>query len=970
MHEHAVSPAEPARASVSPVQTLRRSAEHDLVDDLDGHCACGGHCAACAGGLPIGPPDDVYEREADAAAERVLAGNEAGPLLGAAPAVRRACACGGGGGGEHEGEEECADCRAAATVMRAAAGPAPGAVAPASVEHVTAAPGRALDAPLRASMEQAFGHDLSHVRVHTDPAAARSAAAVNAHAYAVGPHVVFGAGRYAPETRDGRRLLAHELAHVVQARSGPVVQRQDIGDLPDVDQPRARPPPAAGAPPQVAVVDPNEPAHCPPVPTNLGNLVPVPPCRTSDEDEPGSVFAFCTDSDVFRDPGDRDRLRQFAGSQDAPTRFVVHAYASKEGPGTSAAAHDYNVNLACHRGQRVARELLNAGVHEERIEVFSNGPTERFGAGDREPDLARNRVVELSTSATRRQTVTLEPRATAREVADAARDRIVRGEYALAADGYVARWTCGRFRSLADVVARTTVLIEGEPGAPVSVVPLGQPSLSGLNTIILPRSITVTDDPVECAANRIADLAFHHVSRPQLPSVNDQHEGALHMLSLGGFQACSEFLTHRAFALPRATDPKQGQQPACADQPLPGAIAPQHGPASPSASATFTVTSLDVASAAGAATQAGGMPFIGTESPPGAMSARAEIVAAGDPHAIAAFRVGFVQTVLAEDNVASYVGGQRVRWRLPLPLRDGPQRGDPMSDPPWFDRRSRVDAAPGTLQVQLEDFPDIRMLSAFPDLAATAFAESRDVPLPGGGTEKQERPGFAPSLNLRNPVDRGRRRIRFDTWVVARRERPPAPADHGSTEFLAGRIIVFTIDADVSGQIGAQRATGSWRVQSAPAAAADAASVQLRGATPADFISPTGVPLFNEFLVSEGAPARGQDPRGQSHQGLRTAVEAIAAPSRRALGLTRRLRVRLSFDLATGRLILDSPRLDRGAVRVEAADGDPPLDAASAAALAREIFPDVRKLVLGDDPFVHSTSGTFSMPLILNPLQP
>jgi hypothetical protein len=65
-------------------------------------------------------------------------------------------------------------------------------------------------------MERHFGRDFGRVRVHADPRAAESAAAVHAHAYTVGSHVVLGDGRYRPAEREGRRLLAHELAHVVQ----------------------------------------------------------------------------------------------------------------------------------------------------------------------------------------------------------------------------------------------------------------------------------------------------------------------------------------------------------------------------------------------------------------------------------------------------------------------------------------------------------------------------------------------------------------------------------------------------------------------------------------------------------------------------------------------------------------------------------------------------------------------------------
>jgi len=77
-------------------------------------------------------------------------------------------------------------------------------------------PGPALDPAVREYMEPRFSHDFSRVRVHTDSRAAESARAVGAPAYTVGRDIVFGAGRYEPGTDHGRRLLAHELAHVVQ----------------------------------------------------------------------------------------------------------------------------------------------------------------------------------------------------------------------------------------------------------------------------------------------------------------------------------------------------------------------------------------------------------------------------------------------------------------------------------------------------------------------------------------------------------------------------------------------------------------------------------------------------------------------------------------------------------------------------------------------------------------------------------
>lgn len=89
--------------------------------------------------------------------------------------------------------------------------------------------GQPLDKSTRSYFEPRFGYDFSHVRVHGDSKAAESADAVDALAYTVSNKVVFGQGRYSPDTRAGKKLLAHELAHVVQQeRSGNKIQRQGI----------------------------------------------------------------------------------------------------------------------------------------------------------------------------------------------------------------------------------------------------------------------------------------------------------------------------------------------------------------------------------------------------------------------------------------------------------------------------------------------------------------------------------------------------------------------------------------------------------------------------------------------------------------------------------------------------------------------------------------------------------------------
>ena len=90
-----------------------------------------------------------------------------------------------------------------------------------SVARTPGAAGAGLSLPpaVRSDLEPRFGWDFGRVRVHADEEAARAASAVQARAYTVGRDIVFGADEYAPATTRGRRLLAHELAHVVQHES-------------------------------------------------------------------------------------------------------------------------------------------------------------------------------------------------------------------------------------------------------------------------------------------------------------------------------------------------------------------------------------------------------------------------------------------------------------------------------------------------------------------------------------------------------------------------------------------------------------------------------------------------------------------------------------------------------------------------------------------------------------------------------
>lgn len=108
--------------------------------------------------------------------------------------------------------------------------------APATVLGVLRTPGQPLDAETRAFMEARFEHGFGDVRVHSDPAAAQSAESLGAAAYTAGRDIVFAADYFAPRTPTGRRLIVHELAHVVQQRRAtPFLQRDPLPQYKSTD---------------------------------------------------------------------------------------------------------------------------------------------------------------------------------------------------------------------------------------------------------------------------------------------------------------------------------------------------------------------------------------------------------------------------------------------------------------------------------------------------------------------------------------------------------------------------------------------------------------------------------------------------------------------------------------------------------------------------------------------------------------
>jgi len=147
--------------------------------------------------LTVNQPDDLYEREADVMADRVMRM--------AVPA-----------GGEPRGTESKPEERYVQREVESR-----GAVPQADSRferYVAGLGGRGnpLLTEERRFFESRFNRDFSDVRIHTDNAAAQSAHSIHAQAYTSGTNVVFGAGQYQPNTEKGRHLMAHELTHVMQ----------------------------------------------------------------------------------------------------------------------------------------------------------------------------------------------------------------------------------------------------------------------------------------------------------------------------------------------------------------------------------------------------------------------------------------------------------------------------------------------------------------------------------------------------------------------------------------------------------------------------------------------------------------------------------------------------------------------------------------------------------------------------------
>lgn len=159
--------------------------------------------------LTIGQPNDKYEQEADHVADQVMRMPE--------PVIQRQ------GADTIQGHNNKSLLQ---TMGQAGAVPAasPGFI---SGNQTKQGGGQPLAKSSRAFFELRLGHDFSQVRIHDGPWAAKAAQSINARAYTMGRNITFAKGQYQPGSTQGKKLLAHELTHVVQqGESGRAIQRQ------------------------------------------------------------------------------------------------------------------------------------------------------------------------------------------------------------------------------------------------------------------------------------------------------------------------------------------------------------------------------------------------------------------------------------------------------------------------------------------------------------------------------------------------------------------------------------------------------------------------------------------------------------------------------------------------------------------------------------------------------------------------
>jgi outer membrane protein OmpA-like peptidoglycan-associated protein len=322
--------------------------------------------------LKIGAPNDVYEREADRVADQVMAMPDAAvaqrvetgtvqPLR-----IQRTCP-------ECEGEQELQRQLMEEEDLQAKEMPGQTPQVTLDLEsriNSLKGRGRPLSGSERRFFEPRFGASFSNVRVHDDTRVASVARSINARAFTFGRDVVFGAGEYAPDASSGKKLLAHELTHVVQQNDAQTLSPAYVVLPPSIRSgPRApRGPPAI----QRADTLESDPATAPGMTCDVATSSPAGVSLDVTFDINSSTLS----------AEDKAAVSNFVRNWHLtavaePVR--VDGYASIDGPPS------INWPLSCRRGEILANELMtpsdgSPGIPASNIEVFAQGETAQFSS--------------------------------------------------------------------------------------------------------------------------------------------------------------------------------------------------------------------------------------------------------------------------------------------------------------------------------------------------------------------------------------------------------------------------------------------------------------------------------------------------------------------------------------------------------------------------------------------------------------
>ncbi|MFT3823212.1 MAG: DUF4157 domain-containing protein [Chitinophagaceae bacterium] len=317
--------------------------------------------------LSVNQPGDVYEQEADRVAEQVVQTKIREPFIPLRPVpvtpVQRQCAHCEQEEKKMQRKEQDKEVPDVDNQFENYAGNLSGAGTP-------------LPNNVRNYYEPRFGYDFSNVRVHTGTVAAKSAQSVNALAYTTGNNIVFNNGQYAPETNSGKKLLAHELTHVVQQQGqAGNIQRKDgcmLNDSPEAVW--------AGQ--------------------NDGKVF-----KTGDDDaKPNEaiLWNFCAAETAMRE-NHKLSLQQetprwkgmlVGNGTTAATRPDMKI--RLQGAASSSGNADANTQLALKRAEAVRDFLVSEGIPGSFIEISGAGSQFPLADETSPENMARNRRVELT----------------------------------------------------------------------------------------------------------------------------------------------------------------------------------------------------------------------------------------------------------------------------------------------------------------------------------------------------------------------------------------------------------------------------------------------------------------------------------------------------------------------------------------------------------------------------------------------